>query len=417
MKKSVLLATALGLACLGGTSAQATNGDNLMGIGPIARSMGGVGVAAPQDAISAVFANPAAMCFSPYCPGSEFNFAGTVFVPTSHARSSSTFPPLAVPPSAGGVQGSGKSEADPYVIPAIGFSVPVNPTWRFGLAAYGVSGLGVDYRNQTELPNPIYTEYQVMKFAPNLAVMVNQSLSLGASLHVDYANLDLAAGGSHGYTAGLQLGGIYKIGDFRLGASYVMAQKVTHERVFDFDANGVLDDLDLEQPQTLSFGVAYNPDPVFLVEVDAKWLNWSDADGYSDFDWSDQWVFALGVQYKPIDKLSLRAGVNYGENPVNEHQGWNALAAAPPVQGLNVFGGQFAYEYFRLIGFPAVVETHIGLGIGYEVTEALSLNLGYTHAFENTVSETGYFGGPPADVTLESDLAEDSYEFSVSWRF
>jgi long-chain fatty acid transport protein len=60
--------------------AQATNGDNLMSIGPISRAIGGVGIASPQDAISAVFSNPAAMCFGPYCPGSEFNF-GTVFMP------------------------------------------------------------------------------------------------------------------------------------------------------------------------------------------------------------------------------------------------------------------------------------------------------------------------------------------------
>ena len=61
--------------------AYATNGDNLISIGPISRAMGGVGIAAPQDAISAVFSNPAAMCFGLYCPGSEFNFAGTIFMP------------------------------------------------------------------------------------------------------------------------------------------------------------------------------------------------------------------------------------------------------------------------------------------------------------------------------------------------
>ena len=35
--------------------AKATNGDLLMGQGVISRSMGGVGVAAPQDAVNAVF--------------------------------------------------------------------------------------------------------------------------------------------------------------------------------------------------------------------------------------------------------------------------------------------------------------------------------------------------------------------------
>src|SRR5512135_3039984 len=76
---SALLAVFFVLMFMG--FASATNGDNLMAIGPIARSMGGVGVAAPQDAISAVFANPAAMCFGPYCPGTEVNFGGTLFMP------------------------------------------------------------------------------------------------------------------------------------------------------------------------------------------------------------------------------------------------------------------------------------------------------------------------------------------------
>src|SRR5579859_8273520 len=68
------------------STALATNGDNMMAIGPNARAMGGVGVASPQDAISAVFANPAAMCFTPGCAYSEVNFAGTLFLPHPSAR-------------------------------------------------------------------------------------------------------------------------------------------------------------------------------------------------------------------------------------------------------------------------------------------------------------------------------------------
>ena len=68
------------------TSALATNGDNLIGVGPISRAMGGVGIAAPQDAISAVFANPAAMCFGPFCPAGEVDFGGTLFMPDVKAK-------------------------------------------------------------------------------------------------------------------------------------------------------------------------------------------------------------------------------------------------------------------------------------------------------------------------------------------
>src|SRR5437667_4096953 len=58
--------------------ALATNGDDLIAIGPNARAMGGTGIATPQDAISAVFANPAAMCFTPGCAYSEVNFVRRV---------------------------------------------------------------------------------------------------------------------------------------------------------------------------------------------------------------------------------------------------------------------------------------------------------------------------------------------------
>ena len=73
------------VAMLAPVGAMATNGDNLIGVGPISRAMGGVGIAAPQDAISAVFSNPAAMCFGAFCPSNQVDFAGTGFMPNIHA--------------------------------------------------------------------------------------------------------------------------------------------------------------------------------------------------------------------------------------------------------------------------------------------------------------------------------------------
>lgn len=399
-----------------GGAALATNGDNLIGIGPISRSMGGVGLASPQDPISAVFANPAAMCFGPYCPGSEFNFAGTIFDPSVTAR-------LITP---GGTLEK-DSQFQPFIIPAIGISTAINPRLRFGLAAYGVSGLGVDYRNfDFNAANPgiddLYTQLQIMKFAPNIAYLVTDNFSVGASVHVNFANLDLEDGSSHDYSAGVQLGAIYKIGPVSLGASYVSPQKATHSRVFDFDFNGSAKDaFDLESPQTAGFGVAYALDDVLLVEGNVKWLNWSDADGYSDFDWDDQWVYAIGAQVMPVEKLALRAGFNYGKNPVKTHNGFDGDFTDPTavraVQGHNL--PNFNYEFFRILGFPAIVESHLSLGIGYQFSERFAMNLGYVHAFEKTISESGTanFGGGDFPVTLESDLSEDSYEFGLSWRF
>ena len=79
MRKLFVFAAVLAVVCFA-VPAFATNGDNIIGVGAISRSMGGVGAAAPQDAISAVFGNPAAMCYIP-CESSEVDFAATLFVP------------------------------------------------------------------------------------------------------------------------------------------------------------------------------------------------------------------------------------------------------------------------------------------------------------------------------------------------
>lgn len=128
---------------------------------------------------------------------------------------------------------------------------------------------------------------------------------------------------------------------------------------------------------------------------------------------SDQWIYAIGAQFKPIDKVSLRAGFNYGKSPVKEHDGFNGTTMQT-VQDASLPGSY--YETFRIIGFPAVVEKHITLGAGFQLTKALTLNAGYMHAFEKTVSETGtdLTGNL---VTLESTLSETSYDFGMTWPF
>ncbi len=84
--------------------------------------------------------------------------------------------------------------------------------------------------------------------------------------------------------------------------------------------------LALEQPQQVVLGVAYDIIPnKLLVEVNGKWLNWGNADGYKDFGWKDQWVAAVGMQAKPMDWLAIRMGYNYGNNPVKQHNGFNFL--------------------------------------------------------------------------------------------
>lgn len=406
-------------------SANATNGDNLIAVGPISRAMGGAAIAAPQDAISAVFANPAAMCFGPYCPASQVDFAGTLFIPSPSAKVTYA-----------GQTTSADSERKVYAIPAFGLSVPITskpPFWRFGLSAYGVTGLGVDYKGSSldgaRIPPPgppngaggfplvagEYTQLQIMKFSPAIGFQPFEKLSFGAALQVDYSTLDLRQGTAQNYGIGAQLGTIYKITDaLSFGLSFITPQNITYDDVVDLDQDGILDNLGLESPWQVGIGLAYQfLNNKLLVEGDVKWLNWSGANGYSDFDWNDQWVFALGAQYKPVPKLALRLGYNYGTNPVDEHNGWNG-AAPVKVQGKTM--PTYYYESFRVIGFPAIVEHHITAGVGYEFSPKFGLQAGYMHAFKNTITEQGYgLDGRPA--SFESSLYEDSVDVAFTWRF
>lgn len=415
-------------------SAMATNGDNLIGVGPISRAMGGVGIASPQDAISAVFSNPAAMCFGAFCPSNQVDFAGTGFMPNTHASISGRTTPLnpfAVPFSY-----SAHSDPKLYPVPALGisYSFPDLPQWRFGFGAYGVTGLGVDFRGTTlDQPNfanfggnPLaagaFTNLQIMKFAPTVAYQVNHWLSVGAAFNISYSTLDLRNGANSGFAPGAQIGAIIKPHkDVSIGLTYTTPQEVNHHKVL-VGAGGSLNDLALSSPHNLGVGVGYEIIPKkLLVEADFKWLNWANATGYKDFDWKDQYVVGLGVQYKPIKKLALRLGYNYGNNPVRQHNnfvGGNPLnPAAPPmtsVQGTQI--PVYYYETFRTIGFPAIVEHHFTLGIGYDVTEHFSINLGYMHAFENTFTQNGT-NLALQPTTLKSQLSEDGVDLGLSWRF
>ena len=73
------------------------------------------------------------------------------------------------------------------------------------------------------------------------------------------------------------------------------------------------------------------------------------------FDWRDQWVFALGGDFRLDDRWTLRAGYNYGENPVPDH-------TLTPL-------------------FPATVEHHLSVGVGW-LRGHRTYELAIEHAFE-----------------------------------
>lgn len=407
--------------------AEATNGVNLIGIGALARSVGGVSIAAPQEEISAVFSNPAAMCVRNRCEGSGLEVGSTFFMPKVETKikiNNSTF--------------SAKSKSSVHVIPAIGASAPFGKKWRIGFAAYGISGLGVDYRGTAvdqrafhdlsplygapagtitaPLAAGIETSLMIMKVAPSVAYQPFEKLSFGVNLQIDYGIMDLSLGREEAFGAGLQFGLQYKINDYAVfGATYTTPQKMSYTGVVDLDGDGTRDDLDLSMPQQAGIGIAFVPfeGDRLILGADLRWLDWSNAAGYRDFDWVDQFVLALGGEYKVTERFSVRAGYNHGNNPVKKHNGF-AGPDMTTVQGKGL--PTYYYETFRIVGFPAIATHHATFGLGYIFTKNFEINLGYVHAFKQRIKETGsdLTGNV---VTLESSLSQNSVDLGLHWRF
>ncbi len=399
MRKVILASALLGVVSL----SFATNGDNLIGVSPASRGMGGIGVGMPVGPTDTIFRNPAWMS---YYKGFNMSFGGILFMPEVKARFNNA---------------SATSQSKMFVVPEVGIVNQINDKLTFGVGAFGVSGMGADYRNNNNLLN-MHTNFQFMRVIPTLAYKVNDAISISGAVHLAYGSLDMGAtigganlggGQSQNYGIGAQLGVAYNMGDFvYAGLTYQSPVNMTYKRVFDSDGNGQFEDFKLTQPLELAFGVGVKPMDNFKVGMDIRWINWKGAKGYKEFQWKDQLVIALGGEFKPMQKLALRAGYNYGKSPIRG-------GAKNPGNANNIpnFAAQFSdfqIAVFNLIGFPAITEHHITLGLGYEFTNNFGIDLAYKHAFNKKVSATDNAG---MGMFVEAQNAQNAISIGLNWKF
>ena len=403
MRKAILASALLGAVGI----SFATNGDNLIGVSPASRGMGGIGVGMPVGPTDSIFRNPAWMS---YYKGFNLSFGGILFMPEVKAKFNNA---------------SATSQSKVFVVPEVGIVNQINDKLAFGIGAFGVSGMGVDYRNKDPRLANMHTTFQFMRIIPAIAYKVNDAISISGALHLAYGSLDMGAnmcnatcwnaggGQSQTYGIGAQLGVAYNMGDFvYAGLTYQSPVNMTYKRVFDSDGNGQFEDFKLTQPQELAFGVGVKPMDNLKVGMDIRWINWKNAKGYKEFQWKDQWVIALGGEFKPTQKLALRAGYNYGKSPIRG-------GAKNPMNSNNIpnFAAPFSdfqIAFFNLIGFPAITEHHITLGLGYEFTKNFSIDLAYEHAFNKKVRATDSAG---MGMFVEAQNAQNAISIGLNWKF
>ena len=447
-KKFTILSSVLTLVPL----AFATNGDNLTGIGPASRGMGGIGTGMPVGPIDSIFRNPG---WLPYYNHKRFfvSFGGILFMPTVKVSSKMLVDDNPRAPSRGmymATQGRVKSNSDTFLVPEVGIVYKINKKLAVGIGAFGVSGMGVDFRDKqlfevqpgsgyyTNALSKMHTTFQFMRLTPTIAYKVNEIVSVGAALHIAWGSLDVGAeicefgdtdgdmlpspvrcwntsgGQSQDFGIGASVGVALNFGDFIYGGLYYQTPvSMKYKNVFDSNGDGKYEDMKLQQPQEVAVGVGVRPLDNLKLGLDVRWIDWSGADGYGDFDWEDQWVFGVGVEYKPIDNLALRAGWNYGKSPIRDKDNLDPMNRKNGVPNFNAKFSDYQLYWFNLVGFPAIAEHHITLGLNWKVTPNFDIDLSYVYAFKNDVTATAAYNAGE----VSAKMYQHSIGIGLNWSF
>ncbi len=239
-----------------------------------------------------------------------------------------------------------------------------------GIGVFAQGGAGYIYDNLNTAfgtQDDVSAVFGLFRIEPGLAWKVNDQLSLGAALGLNYAQARekffpdtsyAPPGGGPGFD-GFRLDGLsgwsgnLKVGlQFQLNPQWMLAAAYTSKTQLKLDGGTLtMDDSSaglgyvkyrdatlkgLAVAQEAGVGVSYRPTPEWILAFDLSWLDWSGAlksttliasnpdnpqapnrlSLASALDWRDQYVVAVGISYQWDEWTTLRGGYNYGRNPI-----------------------------------------------------------------------------------------------------
>lgn len=392
--------------------AMAQTGHLMQGVGAVNMSMGGAATAQPLDISGAMQWNPAALSVF---DGSILKLDVGMFEGTPTLYSSlpagAMWPEGAFgpgTPASPPVTGSTESELGYQPMPALAFAWGnADSKHTFGISVFGVSGFGVDFPQETNLPmnadgsgnpnwnpndsNPILfpqslsgfgnlkSSYMLMQVGFTWAYEISDKFSIGVQPTFNYEALDispnpLANPTATGYPTdesansigfGGQLGLFYDSQNgIKLGASYKTPQKFSE---MDF-GNGTK--FQMDYPAVYSVGLGYSKGIVDFA-LDYRYINYAETEGFEKtgwtptasiqgFGWESISVVSTGLQLKAINKLPLRFGYTYSTNPISDELAFFSTPATAIIAHAFQFG--LSYEFSDSFVFDAVY--HYGISDG-----------------------------------------------------
>lgn len=458
MKRSIKLAVAAAVA-LSASSAFATNGDNLIGMGAKARGMGGVGIGMSHGAESGI-ANPAMITS---VKNNEISFGGTVFMPD-------------VQTDMGTGGGSIKSDNDLSVIPEVAVAQKINDSLYWGIGMYGVAGMGVDYSKALDGFNGAATTTAANNAAnaAAMSVMMGGGTMMQAQMAAGYATAGTVfaalAQGNFGMKTNLQLMQFavpvaYKVSSFSFALAPVLqygsldidyrlpsitmnaaGTAVQSIALSGPSTRGVAQDfglgytagvsfaeqgltigasykspINMKYDNTISRAIAdFSTDPVTGVQgmylsdnleqpsEIGTGVSYEIAGNTIAFDYKRvNWASAKGYKdfgWKDQNVYSL--GYQYAADDWAVRVGWNH-SSSPIVAQANTL-----LNTFNLLGFPATVENHYSIGGSYAITKMTSIDLAYVYVPEVTDTYTNMVGS-----TTTTKHSQDSASVQLAFKF
>jgi long-chain fatty acid transport protein len=376
------------------------------GFALVEQSMSGLGnaysggAASAEDA-STIFYNPAGMTL---LNGRQLILGTHIIMPSVKFHNEGSTHVTGQPLSGGNGGDGGVTKP----VPNLYYSRKVSDKFSVGMGINAPFGLATDY-NKTWVGRYHAVESDVMtvNINPSLAYKINDQISVGAGLNVQYLKAILSNSvdfGTVGYLMnipglspqsndgfaemegdswgiGYNFGLLYELNkNTRAGIAY--RSRIKQDLEGDVDFSNVPDLLkgtfkdggikaDLTTPDNLSISLYHQINPQWAVMADFTWTNWSlfkklavefDNPGQEDDvtteKWQDNYRYSLGVTYTPCCNWILRAGTAYDTTAVESAK-------------------------YRTPRVPDGDRIWAALGAGYRLSDMVSFDIGYAHLFVN----------------------------------
>jgi len=447
-------------------------GHLMVGVGSINSSMGGAATGQPLDISGAIYWNSAGIsAFDQKILNLDFG----LFYASPEV--SSSIPPNMMQAGSPEVFGTTTDQKGVSPLPsaAILWGNP-NSKFTYAFSIFGVSGFGVDFPEETNLPvdangnpnpnwdstssNPITypqsmngfghikSNYMLMQTGFTIAYQLTDQLSIGLTPTFNYASLEIApnptatpdmAKGypvSNAATAtgfGGQIGLFYDSGKgFKAGVSYKTKQNLS---AFKFkntylDGNEAPDnEFDMDFPAIMSLGLGYSNEILDLA-LDYRLVNYENTNGFS----KKGWVIA---QSGPGAGFPTGAVKGFGWKNVY------ILSAGIQYKGIKKLPIRLGYTYnsnpidkelaFFSVSAPAVITGAVQFGFSYEINNKFKINAMYHHGMgektEGTLmnpTPTAYGGpwdaqsnplGKISGTKISYNMTTDLIMFGLSYTF